>query len=784
MHADSNPKYNMNWRVRPRFHYVDRLVSRPSESFTTNESSIVPHDPQHDPHRLTRRGLLSLAAVAAGGIALSPPCSPVEAPVTPPLPPTPTVKPGPPPLRTLDPQLTTPLKRAASTSGVISRFEGAFPALNIKDVVPLPGLTGEPVPWLAVSIVGTVNQLQIVNPDAGAPVHVISIPNSHNGGIGTLAWHRGSKTLFLTTSGRLMSWSPVSPKKLHEIGKVPGATSLYDLQLDSEGNVWGGTYPNGAAFSYTAATKKIRAHSRVSPDTDYVRRLAIGPDDQVWLGTGSLNPRLFTFPAATPEKRTEVQLPDPMPSGFISTVDVIGDRIVVSATDIRPELLLDPVTMKWEEELDRVWAARRSSRDVANTGTFYTLTKGFLYATDSSSWKDSKLGAVATGTPLAIHATEATVLIVSAIPTGLRLEHFNLARARVDKVRTVSLQQGEYLIQSLMGHSDGSIYIGGYMGDGLAAINPDSGERWHSPADQKVINQIEGMIEFDANRSYIGSYASSDIVSVTSNLKNSQKGYELLDRLARNYHQSRPFGWAANTKNVFFGTVPDYGRAGGVLGMIDPWNNEIAWVLDGGGEGFVKAHSVIGLAADERYVYGTSSVRNGYGISDTKGNAKVFKLEIKTMKKVWETEPVAGAGALYAPLFIAGWLLVADIEGIHVLDSITGMRVRRHQLTPAKNRLNRPGWANADLARAGDGSQVVHSAAGTTTVVDFRAGTKSVIGSPKCKPRFGTRLASTPSGRVFSSTDKTVLVELDLVPKRTTSRQSRASLQKPTSDYP
>lgn len=737
----------------------------------------MPHDPQHDPYRLTRRGLLSLAAVAAGGVALSPPRVPTNTAATPPQSPIPTAKPGPPPLRNRDTLLTTPLKLAPKTGGAISRFEGAFPALNVKEVVPMPGLTAASIPWLAASIVGTVNQLQIVDPEADAPVRVITIPDSHDGGIGTLVWHRGSKTLYITTSGRLLSWSPASPKKLHEIGEVPGATSLYDLQLDSQGNVWGGTYPNGAAFSYTAATQKIRAHSRVSPDTDYVRRLAIGPDDQVWLGTGSMNPRLYTFSAATPGRRTEVQLPNPIPSGFISTVDAIGERVVVSASDIRPELLLDPVTLEWSGELDRVWSARHSSAEVPNTTTFYTITKDFLYATDSSTWKDTKLGPVATGSPLAIHATDATVLIVSPFPTGLRLEYFNLASGRVDAEHTISLRHGEYFIQSLMGHSDGNIYIGGYMGNGLAAINPDSGARWHSPVGQTVINQIEGMIEFDDAHSYVGSYGSADIISVASDLKDSPTGYKRLERLEQKYHQSRPFGWAVNSEYVFFGTVPDYGRAGGVLGMIDPRNNEIAWVLDGGGEGFVESHSVVGLAADDRYVYGTSSVRNGYGIPDTKGPAKVFKLEILTKKKVWENSPVASTGALYAPTLIAGWLLVADIEGIHVLDPVSGRLVRSHRLTAASNAANRPGWANADIAKVSDGSKIVHSAAGTTTVVDFRAGTKSVIGSPKSKHRFGNRLTATPLGRVFASLGKTVLVELDLVPqyKRGKTNQDRTN---------
>ena len=638
----------------------------------------------------------------------------------------------------------------------------------------MPGLTTAPFPWLAVSIVGPVNQLQIVDPLAGVPVHVVSIPNSTNGGIGTLVWHRGSKILYLTIGRNLFSWTPASPKQVRWIGEVPGTTALYDLTLDSAGNVWGGTYPNGVTFTYSPATRKIRTNSRFAADTDYVRHLAIGPDDTVWVGTGSLNPRLFSFPAAHPGRRTEIQLPTAMPHGFISTLDVIGDRVVVFVSDLKAELLLDPATKKWTGALDRVWASRRSSLELKDRGRIYSITKGSLYATDTSTWQDTKLGPVGTSAPLALIATATQVLVASQIPTGLRLEYFDLASGSVGSVRTVSLTPGEFKIQSLMGHSDGKIYVGGYMGHGVAAVNPDTGARWHSPYDEHVVNQVEGMIEFNGQRSYIGSYGYADIISMNSPKKNRPDGYVRLDRLSSKYHQSRPFGWAVNSRNVFFGTVPDYGLAGGVLGMIDPRTNKIAWVLDGRGTGFVKAHSIIGLTADEHYVYGTSSVRNGYGLPDTKGPAKVFKLEIATKRKIWEYTPVATAGALYAPKLIAGWLLVADIEGINIIDPATGKLVARHRLTQASNAATRPGWADADLAQVRDGSKVVHSAAGTTTVVDFRAGTRAVIGSPAGKERFGSRLASTPSGRVFGYTDKTVLVELDLLPVKAPARKKPA----------
>ncbi|WP_157867120.1 hypothetical protein [Glutamicibacter arilaitensis] len=79
--------------------------------------------------------------------------------------------------------------------------------------------------------------------------------------------------------------------------------------------------------------------------------------------------------------------------------------------------------------------------------------------------------------------------------------------------------------------------------------------------------------------------------------------YKLLSRLGRKYKQSRPFGWAVNSKNIFFGTVPDYGLAGGVVGMIDPVKDEIVWVIDAKASGIANGHSIVGLCADDEYLW-------------------------------------------------------------------------------------------------------------------------------------------------------------------------------------
>lgn len=725
-------------------------------SFTVSQHS------NDEPLRPTRRRMLSLAGLVAGGLAVASCHSsrkdqlPVE-----PMPRQDLQQSHPVPK---DPMFVDGLVRTGNTKGAIQRFAAAFPALNVKAVLPLPGLAISDIPWFAVSIVGTVNQLQIVDPGAEKPVYVLTLPEKYEGGIGSLCWHEARQTLYFSTSNKLVSWRPENPDQLTTIGNVPRALTLYDLKLDSRGNVWGGTYPTGSTFVYLVESNQIQAHSRLATDTDYVRRIAIGPDDQVWAGTGSRNPRLFAFPASAPDQRSEVPLPEPVSNGFITSIGFFGDHLVVAIGGVSGGLVLNPRTRSWAGEIGRSWAERISSPVVKPSQLTYNITEGVLFATNIATWDDKAISPINGISPLSLLTVGERLVVTSEGPTGLLFEVIDLSTGKPTGKYEVTLVAGEFKIHSVMGHSDGNIYVGGFMGNGLAAINPDSGKRWQSPRNVNKVRQIEGMIEYDSSRSYIGSYGSADIISLTSAFKDEAKGYSRLERLSVKYHQSRPFGWAKNSSRVFFGTVPDYGRAGGVLGMIDPQTNKITWVLDGGGQGFVKDQSIVGLAADERYVYGTSSVRNGYGLPDTEGAARVFKLEIATQKKIWERSPVASAGSLYAPILIAGWLLVADMEGILVMDPTNGELIAHHRLTETSNSTRRPGWTAADLVSVGGGTTVIHSAASTTTVVDFHSGTRSRIGDRDSDQKFGSRLATLADGRVFAATDETDLAELDLDP--------------------
>lgn len=720
---------------------------------------------------ISRRRVLSLAAITAGSLLLSQdtrfPGEEHAHTKRPELPQSPQEPPASQLFSDRDPLFTTSLRRERNTSGSLKKIENAFSTTDTKVAVPMPGFKESEIPWFAVSIVGTNNQLQIIDPYSTSPAHVIGIPESQNGGLESLLWDEQNLLLYVSTKGKLLVWDTRKPEEIRQIGRVPHATTLYELNLDSSGNVWGGAYPNGAPFSYVKSTGKIRAYPRLANDTDYVRRVTVDENDQVWLGTGSRNPRVFTHTTAEPLVRTEVELPQPMANGFISSHSLIGDFLAVSASNIPEQLILGRTQKIWVNRLERMWSERRiSTSKEVDPEWFYSVTSGYLYATNTVSWAERKLGPVASAAPLCIYATSRHVLVFSEDPNGIKIEFFELRTNSVARTQHIRLSTGAFTIQSLLGLSDGKILLGGYMGSGVATIDPVTGRRWSSPDSENVVNQVEGMVQFDQSRIYLGSYGGADIISLDIRQRNDAEGYKLLDRLGRKYDQSRAFAWATNSQYVFFGTVPDYGLSGGAIGQIDPISNKIVWVLNGGGEGFVSSQSIVGLDADEQHLYGTTSGRNGYGIPDSSGPASIFKMDIKSKKNVWITTPVPDASALYAPKIVAGWILCADAEGINVIDATTGKVVKRHRLTTTKNSEVRAGWTSANLVLVAGGAKVVHSASNTTSVVDFPNGSVSLIGSATAKERYGTRLAVTPDGEVFGTYKRTTLVQLDLEPRR------------------
>lgn len=656
----------------------------------------------------------------------------------------------------------TSLSSGTTIKGHRRTFKHPYSILNIKEVIELGNFRGASIPWLAVSTVGKNNELQIVDMTARETVYVLTMPATAGSGIDSMVWDAQKQLLYLSVDSGVFVWDPKAPQSISPVAEVAGSAALYSLTLDEQGRVWGGCYPLGAVFRVTPESRETKIFPRFADDSDYVRSLAIDETGNIWAGTGSQNPRIFTFDPSIPAQIREIPLPNPIKHGFVGRLKLIGQQIAASVSYEEFPLFLDTVKNTWSSPLQRVWDGRVATMSVHDN--YYSVSDGKLYVTSTENHDDRILGSVHGDDVLQIVAFSGRVLVLSSTLLGLLIESYALVPDIVPHSFNVALSKSALSIHSLMGHSDGKIYLGGFMGAGLTSVNPEGGEVWNSRQDESMINQIEGMIEFDESTSYIGSYGYSDIISVKTSTSSKIREFSRIARLSHNFSQSRPFGWAANEKNVFFGTVPEYGSSGGVLGMIDPQNDEIVWVMNGNGDGFIRNHSIIGLVADDEYLYGTSSISNGLGASEGSGAAIVFKMHIATKKVSWQVSPIESAGALYAPTLVGEMLAVADLQGIIFIDVTTGAVMKRHVVNEVRNASYKAGWRSADLTVTFDGSKMIHTAAGYVSILDFRVGKVHRVLSQIPGAKYGTRLTRAINGNIYGTFNETDLVELSISP--------------------
>ncbi|KAA0975320.1 hypothetical protein FQ154_14070 [Paeniglutamicibacter gangotriensis] len=644
------------------------------------------------------------------------------------------------------------IKDLKAKPGLIKKFNDVFTMTSISRVSLLEGKDGSR--RLAICMYGNSHQIQLIDPMSGSSEKVITLP--HHLIARGMAWDSIGRTLYIgATNGHIFAYDYDS-EKIVDIGPpTPSAGSLYGLTFDSTGRLWGGSYPRGIIWNYTPKTKKFVRLPRIDADMEYVYSLAITADDRVYAGTGTNSPKVVCFPAASPNKRTVLNLPDLPKTGFVSQITVSGDLVLIHATSVKTHLI-------WNHKTKKLTTAalpmdERISSGPRQTGPNFWLNQGSLYSTDSTTGKDTKVGPLNVDSPEQIWVADGNVFVLSRTGAAATTHRFDLETKTSTVQSTTQLSPAGVEVRSLLAHSNGKIYIGGFLGQGIATLDPATNKRWQSP-DNVAPNQISGMIQWDEGKIFIGSYGSADIIRFdTSRAVDGPNAFKLMERLGDKYDQSRAIGWAKNENRVFFGTVPDYGLTGGAMGIIDPVTDTIEHVYNK----LIPGHSIVGLAANAEFVYGTTSTRNGMGIPNTDGDAKVFAFDLAKKKVAWSRK-IPGHGAAMSPQLVDDKILAATIEGIVVLRASDGVLIHDHAFTGASTADKRPGWLDANLKRFGDSYRFMHCAEGIVYAVDFLNGTGHRISDAG---QTGTAMAVTDDGRVFISHDVDGIAEISPGPR-------------------
>lgn len=508
-----------------------------------------------------------------------------------------------------------------------------------------------------------------------------------------------------------------------DLGKTTSSASMiWDLETGPDGRIWVASYPEAHLSVYDPRSGSATDLGRVTNRDEYARSLALS-GGYAYVGLGSTDPTIMRVSMSDPSSKTEIKLPTPVTSGRVSAIESLGRYLLVQAPggttaggDIyRGERrLYDTRTGSWDVPAN-LWTQTPTGLD--SHGSFYYISYQQLWAVDSATGE--KTSVAPTGMPmgrdrLVFKGTLGGVsgeyvlsydgeggLVTKNIATGD--EHTYSVPFTATKMKIKALDEGP----------NGSLYVGGFGGSSLSVVDPASSDRTQYPASPTASNTI-GEVEGSHVRGqyeFIGTYNAGKIFRFdTTKPWVDGANPTPVTVLGPTYHQDRPIAWASSGTRTFFGTVPEYGVLGGVLGILDSTTGQPRIVREP-----VVDQGVVSLVASGNVVFGGTTRWGGIGATPTQPSAKVFAYDASTNKKLWEQEPMVGAQAFGGLTMGPGGSLWAAAGPIlFELDPRTGATLRKVMIYPEKAP-NQVTHKNADLVYA-DG--LLYVAAGKVYALD------------------------------------------------------------------
>ena len=636
------------------------------------------------------------------------------------------------------------MKTFPAGKGILRTHKNAFTGMNIGEAEYFVGSDGRTK--IAYSVIGTGNQFQIADALTGKNEFVGTPPTKLNGVVSALSWNRKDGHVYSIMSGTVAQFNH-STKTFKNLGQItPSATTGYGPAFDDAGNGWYGSYPDAGVGKFAPSTGIKSSFPNVDAGSEYVRTITV-LDNIVYCGTGSVSPKIISFPAGNPTARKVIAVPEISSVGFVFKVDAHAGRVFAYYED--PKLagkcsVYNPATGTWAAFKYR--PAGRAATSLPGDPWVYFVAKTYPEARNSIVRWNAQTDVYETlmaapVVPVSIYirktATGNVIELLGDDATSEKTHSYtvSLTDKKILSNTIINIVAAPYKVQDFIASADGKLYVGGYQGDGIATIDMATDARWRSPAGI-AINQIEGMIEYGNDRIYVGSYGSADLVKFTKT-DNSAK---LIERLRTNYMQSRPFGWALAGGKVICGTVPEYGLRGGALVVIDPVTDTVERVLNK----YIPEQSIIGLVGSGDIVYGTTSVKGGYGIKDDTSPATVFAYNVKTNTRLWTNTSLTKETEINSPVIAKGRLFVGVANGIIELDINTGNTLRTWKLF---SRVNIAGYHNVRLGYHAQTNRLIHCGGGTLTAVGLANDSRSVL------YQGSTGLMSiTPAGKIYMVT--------------------------------
>jgi hypothetical protein len=438
-----------------------------------------------------------------------------------------------------------------------------------------------------------------------------------------------------------------SSEGLQAMGSNPSDLWVWQL-CNTNGKVFGGTYPGAKVFEYDIETGAFRDYGIVKEEQNYVRGITA---DEQWIYAGIGATKHVVRIDRTTGELEGLQLDEISGSqGFVDRLWVIEGYLFVSCnyTEMRVfrlDSLVHVGTFSFDNMLvkpndrypGKVYFKQGRELcywDIAQecwseTG-IRTLPEGRAKAMDwvhADGLPDSKNESDGIKDQVDGNGELALALVtVNAQVAIIRLEDNRVT------VRSLEIEPQPILIHCLETGDDGKLYLGGYQ-RGFSLFDPDTDtiERTF-----ELFPQPEGMTFLDGI-AYFGTYTHAHMFRFDPH-RPIDFGFKPEHNPGwtgeLGHAQDRPFAMTRGGGRVFAGTVPDYGLRGGALAMYDPTVG--IWEVY---PNIVPEHSIQGVAYKDGLIYGGTSIWGGLGIAPAEGPARMFIWDVAKRRKVAEFVP-------------------------------------------------------------------------------------------------------------------------------------------------
>ena len=493
----------------------------------------------------------------------------------------------------------------------------------------------------AIVDITTKNIIKTINMDGVAGSNAIVVDTDNNVYIGTYE------------SGKLFKYIPGNDSLIDMGAPVSGQTHIMSLNVDSNGNIYGGTYPGCYVFSLR---KNQTDYEIISPlganqpfDTTEQYAKSIAYDEQnnvLYVGTAT-HAKLYRFNLNT---NTVSSI---LPSEFGSNTHIYNLKYENGKlfAYVYPEgkLLVMSFDSNGQPVLETILTGSGSVSKAVNNVSYYInadrKVAAYNYITGAVTTLNSQRINAITCLVDVIDMKDDTnypgltfVAFANGIQKDNRLATYNFSKNKLS-ISEVDLPTIDYSARSVMTGPEGSIYTSNHLGGGLGVYNPVNNTKGLFIG----LPQAESGIALNG-KMYFGTYTMGKIYEY-----NPEEPWQMdssleinprrIDNLGTVYEQDRPFAAASGDDMVFFGTAPQYGKLGGVLAIYNPNNLSDKYVV----RNLINDQSITALAYKDGYIYGGTSIWGGIGATPTQTECKFFVFDVSGKALVGEYVISSGA---------------------------------------------------------------------------------------------------------------------------------------------